>query len=137
MKILFICTANSCRSQMAEAWARQLFPEGWSAASAGLVTYPIHERTRAIMADAGVSMDGQVSKSIDTVDLDGFDLVVTLSREAGLFLPALREPARHRRCPVTDPTEARGTPEQVRAAYRTGRDSIRALVAALVAEFGD
>lgn len=137
MKVLFICTANSCRSQMAEAWARRLFPEGWSAVSAGLITCPIHERTRAIMADAGVPMDGQVSKSIDNVDLDGFDLVVTLSPEAGRFLPALRDPARHRRNPVPDPTEARGTPEQVREAYRVGRDTIRALVEALVAEFPD
>lgn len=135
MKVLFVCTANSCRSQMAEAWARHLFPAGWTAASAGLVTHPIHERTRAIMAEAGVAMDGQRSKTIDTHDLDSFDLIITLSREAGRFLPALADPARHRPSPMVDPTEARGTPAEIRAAYRAGRDHLRALVAGLIAEF--
>lgn len=120
---------------MAEAWARQLFPAGWSTASAGLVTHPIHERTRAIMAEAGVAMDGQHSKSIDALDLDAFDLVVTLSPEAGRFLPALADAARHRPCPMVDPTEARGTPDQIRAAYRAGREHLRGLVTGLVAEF--
>jgi len=134
VKVLFVCTANACRSQMAEAWARHLFPESWTAASAGLITHPIHARTRAIMAEAGVGMEGQVSKSIDTQDLDAFDLVVTLSEEAGRFLPALTDPARHRRCPVPDPMSARGDPEQIRTAYREGRDRIRALVAGLIDE---
>ena len=60
-----LCTANSCRSQMAEAWARRLFPAGWEAASAGLITYPITDRTLAAMAEAGVAMDGQFSKPFD------------------------------------------------------------------------
>ncbi len=135
MKVLFICTANACRSQMAEAWARHLFPDGWTAASAGLITHPIHDRTRAIMAEAGVGMEGQVSKSIDSQDLNAFDLVVTLSDEAGRFLPALVDPGRHRRCPVSDPMAARGAPEEIRTAYREGRDRIRALVSGLIAEF--
>ncbi len=135
MRILFVCTANSCRSQMAEAWARHLFPAGWTAASAGLITHPIHERTRAVMAEAGVPMDGQRPKTIDALDLDHYDLVVTLSSEAGRFLPALADPTRHRPCPMADPTEARGTPAEIRAAYRAGRDHLRALVAGLVAEF--
>ncbi len=128
MNVLFMCTANACRSQMAEAWARHLFPSGWTVASAGLITHPIHERTRTIMAEAGVAMDGQYSKSIDTQDLDTFDLIVTLSPEAGRFLPALADPSRHRHCPVADPMAARGSPEQIRAAYQAGRDAIGALV---------
>lgn len=133
MKVLFVCTANACRSQMAEAWARHLFPAGWTAASAGLITHPIHERTRAIMAEVGVAMDGQYSKAIDVHDLDAFDLIVTLSEEAGRFLPPLADPSRHRRHPVSDPMAARGTPEQIRAAYRAGRDAIRGVVQGLVA----
>ncbi len=135
MKVLFICTANACRSQMAEAWARQLFPAGWTAASAGLITHPIHERTRAIMAEAGVALDGQYSKSIDVHDLDSFDLVVTLSDEAGRFLPALADPSRHRPSPMPDPMSARGSAAELRAAYRAGRDHLRGLVSGLVAEF--
>lgn len=120
---------------MAEAWARHLFPAGWTAASAGLVTHPIHARTLAIMAEAGVAMDGQFSKPLEVHDLDSFDLIVTLSPEAGRFLPRLARPERHRRCPMADPMGARGTPEEIRAAYRAGRDHLRQLVAGLIAEF--
>jgi arsenate reductase len=133
MKVLFMCTANSCRSQMAEAWARQLFPDGWEASSAGLITFPITDRTRAAMAEAGVDMAGQHSKSLDVFDLDDFDLIVTLSRHAGLFLPALAHPARHLARPVPDPMSATGSPEQVRAAFAAGRDAIREIVAEVVA----
>lgn len=128
MKVLFVCTANSCRSQMAEAWARHLFPEGWEAASAGLVTYRITERTRWVMEEAGVSMDGQAPKTFDTLDPDSFDLVLTLSEEAGRYLPGLAHPERLVRRPLDDPMSATGDPETVREAFRAGRDRVRALV---------
>jgi arsenate reductase (thioredoxin) len=133
MRVLFVCTANSCRSQMAEAWARHLFPPGWEVASAGLLTFPISARTRAVMEEIGLDMAGQSPQSIDEVDLDRFDLVVTLGREAGQYLPALADPLRHRRRPIDDPMAAEGTPEEVRAAFRRGRDQVRAIVAEVVA----
>ncbi|MBC8422565.1 arsenate reductase ArsC [bacterium] len=134
MKVLFMCLANSCRSQMAEAWARQLFPDGWEVASAGLITYPIVDKTRAAMAEVGVAMDDQHSKSIDVFVLDDFDLIVTLSRQAALFLPPLARPERHLRRPVPDPMSATGSPEEVRAAFAAGRDRIREIVAEVIAE---
>jgi arsenate reductase (thioredoxin) len=128
MKILFVCTANSCRSQMAEGWARHLAPAGWTIASAGLMTYPISRRTRAVMEEVGLDLAGQETKSIDVFDLDSFDLVVTLSEEAGSYLPALQDPQRHWRRPFTDPMAATGTPDEVRQAFRTGRDQARQVV---------
>lgn len=128
MKVLFVCTANACRSQMAEAWARALFPAGWSAASCGLFPHRVSERARWVMQEAGLDLEGQRSKSFAEVDLDAFDLVVSLSEEAGRYLPPLRDPRRHRRVPVDDPVAATGTPDQVREAFRTGRDRIRAIV---------
>jgi arsenate reductase len=133
MKVLFVCTANSCRSQMAEAWAGALFPPHWQAASAGLLTYRITAKTRAVMAEVGLDMAGQEPKTIDQVELDAFDLVVTLSQEAGQYLPALAHPERHRRHPVADPMAFHGTADATRAEFRRGRDEIRAIVAALVA----
>lgn len=132
MKVLFMCTANSCRSQMAEAWARALFPAGWEAASAGLITYPITDRTRAVMDEAGVSMEGQTTKSLDDFDLDDFDLVVTLSRQSTTFLPTLAHPERHLAHPIPDPMSAVGSPEEIRAAFLEGRDTVRDLVRDLV-----
>jgi arsenate reductase len=132
VKVLFICTANSCRSQMAEAWARHLFPDGWIVDSGGLLTYPITEKTRAAMAEVGLDMAGQQTKTFDQFDLDSYDLVVTLSGEAGRYLPALADPARHFRSPVTDPMSATGSAEEIQAAFRLGRDRIRRIVSDIV-----
>ncbi|MBU0743451.1 arsenate reductase ArsC [bacterium] len=134
MKVLFMCTANSCRSQMAEAWARALFPDGWEASSAGLITYPITDRTRAAMAEVGISMEGQHTKSLDGLALDDFDLIVTLSRQATLFLPVLAHPERHLKCPIPDPMSATGSPEKIHAAFAAGRDRIREIVAGIVVD---
>lgn len=128
MKILFICTANSCRSQMAEAWARHYCPPDWTIRSGGLLTYRITEKTREAMAEVGLDMAGQRTKTFDGFDLDSFDLVVTLSKEAGQYLPALADPDRHLHRPVTDPMEATGTDQEVRDAFRRGRDQIKQIV---------
>ena len=128
MKVLFICTANSCRSQMAEAWARKLFPAGWTVLSGGLLTYPISDNTRGAMAEVGLDMAGQKTKTFDQFDLDSFDVVVTLSNEAGRYLPSLADPKRHLRRPVTDPMSATGSTEEVLAAFREGREQIKLIV---------
>ena len=133
MNVLFVCTANSCRSQMAEAWARHLFPAGWKVASAGLVTYRITDRTRWVMEEAGVSMAGQQPKTFDSLDLDTFDLVVTLSEEAGRFLPPLAAANRLVRRPLDDPMSATGASEEVRVVFRAGRDRVREVVEDVVA----
>jgi len=128
MKIIFLCTANSCRSQMAEAWARHLLLRHWEIRSAGLLTYPISEQTRQVMAEVDLDLAGQHSKTLDGFDLDGFDLVVTLSENAGRFLPSLAEPDRHCHQPLADPMAATGSEAEVLQAFRAGRDEIRALV---------
>lgn len=126
-----MCTANSCRSQMAETWARHLFPSGWSIASGGLLTYRITEKTKHTMMEVGLDMAGQKTKVIDGFDLDSFDLVITLSEEAGRFLPALADSSKHIRRPMKDPMSARGGAEEVREAFRTGREHIKGIVQAI------
>ncbi len=128
MNVLFMCTANSCRSQMAEAWAGQLFPQDWQVSSCGLVTYRITSSTRRAMAEVGLDMTGQAPQSLDEYDLNSFDLIVTLSREAGQFLPALEDPSRHCPSPVEDPMSAKGDAEEVGQAFRDGRDKIKQVV---------
>jgi len=133
VKVLFACTANACRSQMAEAWARQLFPAGWSVASCGLLPHTVSRRARWVMAEAGVPMEGQESKTFASLDLASFDLIVSLSEEAGRFLPLPGDSPRHVRLPIIDPMEAEGSPDEVRAAFRRCREQIRAIVADVVA----
>jgi len=122
---------------MAEAWARELLPPDWEIASAGLLTSPVSRRAAAVMQEVGLDLDGQHSKSIDTVDLDTFDLVVTLSQEASTYLPPLAEPERHWRRPFTDPMEAQGEPDEVREAFRVGRERAHEAVAEVLATFVD
>jgi len=131
LKVLFMCTANSCRSQMAETWARRLFPADWEVHSAGLLTYPIVDKTRFTMQEVGLEMTGQETKTMDTFDLDSFDLIVTLSREAGNFLPRLADPARHVKRPIDDPMSCSGDGETKRAAFRQGREEVRRIVQAV------
>jgi arsenate reductase len=133
MKIIFLCTANSCRSQIAEAWARHLLPNDWEIRSAGLVTYPVTSRTQAVMAEVGIDVAGQESKPLDEFDLDFFDLVITLSEEAGRFLPALSQPERHVHRPLEDPMSAEGTEAEITGAFRQAREEIRRLVERLAA----
>jgi arsenate reductase len=117
---------------MAEAWARRLFPDGWSVQSGGLLTYPITDDTRQAMAEVGLDMAFQESKTFDRFDLDAFDLVVTLSNTAGGYLPRLADPTRHLHRPVPDPMSARGNPQEVAAAFRQGRDQIKQIVLEIV-----
>lgn len=131
MKVLFLCTANSCRSQMAEGWARRLMPKGTEVASAGLLVHPIDERTRKVMAEIGINLNGQRSKGMEQFDLNRFDLVVTLSEDAGRFLPAIAQPERHLHLPVADPMFAQGSREEVLAKFRETRDRIGRIVSAI------
>ncbi len=132
MKVMFMCTANSCRSQMAEAWAGQLFPSDWTVKSCGLVTFRITSDTRRAMEEVGLDMADQSTQSLDQYDLDSFDLIVTLSPEAGQFLPALKNPDRHLACPVDDPMSATGSEDEIQQAFRTGRDKIHQIVQEVV-----
>ena len=134
MKILFMCTANSCRSQMAEAWAGKYLPADWEVHSAGLLTYRITRKTRAVMAEVGLDMAGQKPKTIDSLDLDSFDLIITLSTEAGRYLPELSHPERHRRHPVDDPMSFSGTAEEAREDFRRGRDEVGKIVMGLLSD---
>lgn len=136
MKVLFVCTANACRSQMAEGWARGLVRAGWEVGSAGLVPYPVSRRARAVMAEVGIDLAGHREKSLTEVRLTTWDVVVTLSDEAGRYLPRLRPTQRHLHRPVDDPMAATGTPGEVREAFRAARDNIGGVVRAVLTEIG-
>ena len=90
-RILFLCTGNSCRSQMAEAWTRYLKGDLFDPYSAGVETRDVDSRAIKVMAEIGIDISGQQSKHVDTLlDLE-FDYVVTVcdhAREACPFFPA-------------------------------------------------
>ena len=90
LKVLFLCTGNSCRSQMAEGWARRLKGDGIESYSAGVEPHELDPRAIKVMAEAGVNISGHRSKHVDEVTNIPFDYVVTVcddARERCPFFP--------------------------------------------------
>jgi len=134
LRILFLCTGNACRSQMAEGWARHLKAKAIEAYSAGTRPGPVDPRAVKVMAEAGVDISGQKSKHVDVFKDWTFDYVVTLCGEAEPDCPYFPGPAKHVHAPFDDPPtlakEAK-TEEEALAHYRRVRDEIRRFVESL------
>ena len=133
-KILFLCTGNSCRSQMAEGWTRALGGERVEVASAGIETHGLNPRAVAVMAEAGVDIAHHRSTRVTPAMVADADLVVTVCGHADEHCPALPPEVAKRHWPLPDPAKATGDEATVMATFRTSRDAIRARVTALLAE---
>ena len=131
-KILFLCTGNSCRSQMAEGWARHLKGDVIEAYSAGIEKHGLNPMAVKAMAEAGVDISGQYSKVIEELPVQQFDYVITLCGHANETCPFVPGPKIHRG--FDDPpklaTEAKSE-EEAMVHYRRVRDEIRDFVAGL------
>lgn len=132
MNILFLCTGNSCRSQMAEGWGRKLARRGYSFQSAGVEAHGKNPRAIAVMAEAGVSIARQKSKVVTPEMLEKADLVVTVCGHAEEHCPVLPPDVRKLHWPLSDPARAKGSEEQVLDLFRQSRDEIRERVAGLI-----
>ena len=124
--VLFLCEYNSCRSQIAEGLARTLAPGGVTVYSAGFRKSAVHPLAHAVMAEIGIDLSGQVSKTIAEVPLQEIGLVVTLCDPAVGACPPLPPGARHLHWPCSDPTRAAGGPDAVLQAARVVRDNLTA-----------
>lgn len=134
VRVLFLCTGNSCRSQMAEGWARHLKPDALDACSAGVEPHGIDPRAVQVMAEAGVDISGQRSKDVLELMDTPFDWVVTLCGGARETCPVFTGPVKRMHVGFDDPPalarEAAGD-DEVLAIYRRVRDEIRAFVETL------
>lgn len=134
-RALILCTGNSCRSQMAEAWWRLLGRPHWECHSAG--SRPagfVHPEALAVLAEAGVPHPAATSKSLEEFIEQPFDLVVTVCDGANEVCPVFPGAARREHWPFDDPATATGTEAQVRAEFRRVRDEIRARVESFLHE---
>jgi arsenate reductase len=130
-KVLFVCTGNACRSQMAEGWARRLKSDVIEAYSAGVSPAGVSYRAMAVMAEAGVDISGHRSQHVNEfADMD-FDYVVTLCGNAKKKCPVFSGGAKHVHRAFFDPIMVVGTNDQIMAAFRKARDDIRAFVETL------
>ena len=134
LRVLFLCTGNACRSQMAEGWTRHLAPGTIDAFSAGLETHGLNPRAVQVMQEAGVDIAGHRSQHVDEFANQPLDYVVTVCGHA------------HETCPVFpgkttvvhrgfgDPpmlTRNLADEEEILACYRRVRDQIREFVETL------
>ena len=131
-KVLFLCTGNSCRSQMAEGWARALKGDVIEAYSAGIETHGMNPNAVKVMAEAGVDISGQRSKHLDELKGVDFDLVVTVCGHAHENCPWFPGSAKVVHVGFDDPpklAKAARTEEDALNPYRRVRDEIRTFVA--------
>ena len=138
-KVLFLCTGNSCRSQMAEGWARRLAPDRIEPHSAGVEPSGLNPLAVKAMREAGVDITAQQSKSLEQLPPVHFDLVVTLCGDAAERCPLFPDGTRVLHAGFDDPPRlAAGarSEEEALPHYRRVRDEIREFVAGLAEEAG-
>ena len=131
LKVLFLCTANACRSQMAEGWTRALKSDVIEAYSAGVAPCYLHPLAERVMKEAGVDISHQYSKQIADLDEIAFDYVITLCDYADSKCPVYPGHGVRIHQPFEDPVRLRGSEEAVMAAFRATRDRIRAFAEAM------
>lgn len=134
LRVLFLCTGNSCRSQMAEGWARHLKGDVIEAYSAGVATHGMNPHAVAVMSEAGVDISAQHSKHVDELEGIEFDFVVTVCDNAAESCPIFQGAAKIVHQPFDDPprlAKAAASEEEAICHYRRVRDEIRDFVATL------
>lgn len=131
IKVLYLCTGNACRSQMAEGWTRSLKGDVIEAHSAGVEPHGVDPRAIRAMAEAGVDISAQTSKHVDMLEDMDFDYVVALCSSAQQACPVFPAKSRVLHFGFDDPPAlAAGakTEEEAMSHYRRVRDEIRQLV---------
>ncbi len=133
-RVLFLCTGNSCRSQIAEGWARHLGGERVEARSAGIEAHGKNPRAITVMREAGVDISGQESTRVTPEMLAWADLVVTVCGHADEHCPVLPPQVRKRHMPFEDPAKATGSEDEIMAKFRAVRDQIRREIEGMIEE---
>lgn len=124
-KVLFLCTHNSARSQMAEGLLRGLAGERFEAASAGTEATRVRPEARAVMAEIGVDISGQESETLERYLGESFEYVITVCDSAAESCPVFPGAAERLHWSLPDPSVVRGEEEERLAAFRSVRDRLR------------
>jgi arsenate reductase (thioredoxin) len=124
-RVLFVCTHNSARSQMAEAFLRELAGDRFDVASAGTQARGVHPLAIQAMAEQGIDISLQKSKIVEQFLDQRFDLVITVCDDAAEACPVFPNAAERRHWSFPDPSAVLGDAEQRFAAFASVRDAIR------------
>ncbi len=128
LKVLFLCTGNSCRSQMAQGWAKQLLAQKVQPFSAGIETHGLNPRAVQAMARAGVDISTQQSKHLDDLKAIAFDYVITLCDHADQNCPAFGPKAKVIHAGFEDPAKAQGSEAEILAVFGRVCEQIREFI---------
>lgn len=137
LNILFLCTGNSCRSQMAEGWTRQIGGDAVSVQSAGIEAHGKNPRAIAVMREVGVDISGQESTIVDDRMLQQANIVVTVCGHADEQCPVLPPGITKLHWPLTDPAKASGSDEDIMREFRATRDEVEHRVRELLDKIGE
>jgi len=128
-RVLFLCTGNSCRSQIAEGWLKALGGDRFDVFSAGIEAHGQNPRAIAVMQEAGVDISDQASEILDPALLSTLDLLVTVCGHADEHCPVVPVSCEKQHWPFDDPAKATGSEEEVMHAFRCVRDQIKVKIA--------
>jgi arsenate reductase len=125
IRVLFLCTGNSCRSQMAEGLLRRVVPPPVAEVlSAGTNPKPLHPNAIRVMAEIGVDISGQRSKALEPLLGQKFDFAITLCDEAQQSCPRFPDATRHLHWSIPDPAAAEGSEAERLLAFRAARNEL-------------
>jgi len=128
LKILFLCTGNSCRSQMAEGWGRYLYPDQYEFFSAGIEKHGLNPLAVKVMGEAGIDISTQYAKLLSELPTIAFDYVITVCDHANEQCPIFAGKAIRLHQEFPDPprlAQAATSEEEALGYYRTVRDAIQ------------
>ena len=123
-RILFLCTGNSCRSQMAEGWLRQLSDGNIEVFSAGIEAHGQNPRAITVMKEAGVDISTQQSEVLDPELLKQIDLLITVCGHADEHCPSVPVTCEKQHWPFDDPAKMVGSDNEIMDEFRRVRDQI-------------
>ena len=132
VNILFLCTGNSCRSQIAEGWARHIGGDSVVLQSAGIEAHGKNPRAIEVMREIGIDISEQASTIVNDDMLQDADVVVTVCGHADEQCPVLPPGITKVHWPLTDPAKATGTEEEIMTEFRATRDEIEGRVSELL-----
>jgi len=124
-KIYFICTGNSCRSQMAEGFAKNILSSDWEVRSAGIEAHGVNPLAIKAMSEVGIDISKNESKLIDNEYLNQCDIVVTLCGDAKDRCPMTPASVKKVHWPLIDPAQATGTDTEIMNVFRQVRNQIK------------
>lgn len=122
--LYFLCTGNSCRSQMAEGWGKELLGDEWEVKSAGIEAHGLNPNAVKAMNEVNIDISNQTSDIIDTTILNNADLVVTLCGDAADRCPMTPPHVKQEHWGFDDPAKATGTEEEKWQFFQRVRDEI-------------